>query len=165
MLVINNTIQAGFLSKSHGYGGEIRALLKDNVRLIKKFPSFLFLKINNKLVPFYIEKVEVLNQNTFLIKLEDVGSKEEASLYTGEMFYLENKYCKSANNFDPEVLIHYTVFNQDGISRGIIKDVIDNPGHYLLELDDGSLLPLHNELILEINESEKKIKLIIAEGL
>ena len=165
MLVIKDTIQAGSLSKTHGYGGHIRMLLKDGVRFKKKFPDFLFLSINNKLVPFHIEESEYIDDKSIMIKIADIDNKEEASKYSGMMFFVKKSDCKTKHDFDPELLLGFHVVDQNNNERGHVKAVLKNPAHYLLELEDDTLLPLHADLIIELNEDKHFLKLEVADGL
>ena len=165
MLIIDNITEGGSLSKTHGYKGFLRAVLKDGIKFRKKLPDFFFLMINKKLVPFAVKEMELLDQRSFLLKFVDVDSKEEAVAFAGMTFYLKKDNCEFTSAFNPSDLIAFEVFDQHGKSRKHIAAIFKNPAHYLIELDDGSLVPLHEDLILSIDMENRILRLEIAEGL
>ena len=83
----------------------------------------------------------------FVIHFDGCDSRNDAeALVNAELF--------AEAIADPEalwvhVLIGSTVVTRDGVEVGRCVAVVDNPAHALLEIDNGSLVPIHEQLIPE----------------
>ena len=59
----------------------------------------------------------------------------------------------------------YEVLNSEHVVQGKVATVNESTINTLLELEDGRLLPVHENLIIEIDEPQKRIILDLPEGL
>lgn len=160
----------GSLLKTTGLKGEI--ILKfnnDYSEGIQKLES-IFIDVDNKLVPFFIEEIKIKSSTTSIVKLEGLNNEEKASEFIGSEFYIPFSEVKSIHiNSDenPDVL-GYNIFNQDKKYIGKVVELIDIPENPLLNVktDLGEfLIPAKDELIIEVDDELKEIQLHIAEGL
>ena len=62
-------------------------------------------------------------------------------------------------------LTGYEVLNGEHVVQGKVAAVDESTINTLLELEDGRLLPVHEDLIIEIDEPQKRIILDLPDGL
>ncbi len=160
----------GSLLKTIGIKGEI--LLKFNNDLpekIQKLESIL-ISVDDKLVPFFIEEIKVKSSNTIIVQLEGLSSDRKSSEFIGSDFYISER---QSNFFNLEIndfidVKGYSVFDQDMNLIGEVIEYIDIPKNPVLNVKtkgEGLLLPANNELIIEIDDDLKEIKLKVPDGL
>ena len=142
------TKKVGFVLKSHGFNGQIRIHLDDD--FIPK--DFLFLEINEKYVPFAIQS---FNKDSSILKLKDFDTIDQINeIVSLPILDLVSKPKEA------ESIIGYTLVNEETGQTYPITDLIEYPGNVLIEFRNefkDSLIPLHEDFILEINHSEQKI--------
>ena len=83
---IDECYQLGHVIKTHGLKGEVNIFLDvDHPSEYQELGS-VFVEINQKLVPFFIESIQ-LKGNKALVKFEDVDSLEEAEELQSKRIY------------------------------------------------------------------------------
>jgi len=153
------TRKVGFLLKPHGYKGHIKLALEDDDYEPK---DFLLININQKFVPY---KIEHINADCTIIKLKGIHTIEEISLFTGLSivdFINENKK-EEGINYNQYTLIDFLTKLEYAITQKI-----EMPNQVLLEFRNGykdSLLPFHDDLIVEVNDKEKTITAHFPDGI
>src|SRR5690606_17765931 len=79
--------QLGYVVKVHGIKGEIQIFLDVDIPSNYKNLESVFVDIDSKLVPFFVENIQI-SGNKGILKLEEVGSIEEAEPLKGKSLYL-----------------------------------------------------------------------------
>lgn len=151
------TKKVGFVLKSHGFNGQLRIQLDDDY--IPK--DFLFLEINQKFVPF---KIQSFNKEASIIKLLGFDQLEQIESLIS-LPILELKADEQRDEFN---LIGYTLIDTLSGNQYDVTDVIEYPGNVLLEFRNGykdALIPLHEDVITEINHDEQTIYAQFPEGI
>jgi 16S rRNA processing protein RimM len=160
----------GSLLKTSGIKGEI--ILKftnDCPEEIQKLES-IFIDVDNKLVPFFIEEIRPKSGNTATVKLEGLDDEIESSEFVGAEFYISYDQVKE-HQFESDEYIDvagYKVFDQNNMCIGEVLEFIDISENPLLSIQSEKgefLVPAKDELIIEMNDHLKEIHLIVAEGL
>lgn len=152
------TRKVGFLLKPHGYKGHIKLSIEEDDFEPK---DFLLININQKFVPF---KIEHINADCTIVKLKDYDSIEAIGEFTGFSvvdFINENK-AESINYAD------YTLIDNETKKEYAILQTVAMPNQLLIEFRNGfkdSLLPFHDDLIIEVNDKEKYILANIPDGI
>ena len=162
-------ILLGKITKVHGFDGAVTVRLeKDFSDNIPEMES-VFIETDGRPVPFLIESYEQPDLLTLRLKFFDYNSIEKVKEFIGCKIYLTEATILTKQIENPLDLIDYEVFSDEKISIGIISGIINNPGQTLLNVvsDSGKaiLLPLHEDLILEIDSLKKLIHMIIPEGI
>ena len=162
--------QIGKIAAAHGVNGDITiAHYITNTNKIKDIDVLMIEVWNNSFIPFFIEEIDSITHDSFLVKFEEINSREEAKKFINKNVYLYNEnLLQTHSQSEWEYLIHFTIFNQNNLKIGEIKDVFENSMQILLEVeyqDKIIQLPLHQNLILKLDEKQKIIKINIAEGL
>ena len=152
MLSKDSCLLLGSLFKANGIKGEVILRFLNNIsEKIKKMES-VFIEIDGKLVPFFIENE--------LQALEFIG----CNFYT---LGNQNSSIDNSEN-DYESVIGYILKDQDMNDIGKIVEYIEIPGNPLLRVQTEKtqlLIPAHDDLIVEIDDDQKYVAIQIAEGL
>ncbi|MDX1942637.1 MAG: ribosome maturation factor RimM, partial [Saprospiraceae bacterium] len=130
----------------------------------------IFLEISGKQVPYFIEKIR--SGNEMLLKLEDINSREAATpLASKEIFLREEDLLpveEGEVDFDYEDLIGFQIIDTEAGSIGKIEKVIEYPQQMMAVLqyqEREILIPLHENLIHDINIEEQTIIMNLPIGL
>jgi 16S rRNA processing protein RimM len=162
-------ILIGQITKTSGFEGTVI------VRLEKRFienipePESVFLQVEGRPVPFFIDSLEYSGGDILKLTFTGYDSTEKVSEFRGcNVFLTSGSPEKEA---DPGLLIlkGYSVFDADKNTVGIVKEVISNPGQFLLDIETSGgkqvLVPFHEDLIVSIDNRRKKIIMELPEGL
>lgn len=163
-------VSIGYFSKMHGYKGSLKAELDTQLIEAGYYPEFLWIEQMGKPVPFKVIKFAEHEKNTFVVKLEDIDTEEEAHQLKGETIYCEeslyDEYFEDEEGLD--YLIGYTLKDPKLGVIGIVNKVIENTFQPNLEIDykgNEVLIPFADELIIEIDDNKQEILFNLPEGL
>lgn len=162
-------ILLGKITKVHGYEGAV------NIRLERNFSDNIpeiesvYIEIDGRPVPFFIDYSEQTDIYTLRVKFEDFESTERVKEFVGCKVFLTESTDPQLPVEDPNTLINFEVLSEEDILLGVIIEIIKNPGQLLLNIRTRPgkeiLLPLHEDLIREIDSKNKIIRMIIPEGI
>ncbi len=129
----------------------------------------VFIELNEELVPFFIEHIQVKEQKA-IVKLEDINSADQARELTGTELYLplDNLPSLSGTKFYFHEIIGFTVEDKMYGSIGTIKEILDLPGQPVARVDYNRqelLMPLTDPFILEVNRENRLFRVDLPEGL
>ena len=123
-------------------------------------------------VPFFIESFSRKGTNRALARLTGVKNLQDAEELVGKDIFAKpdgiNEYENTDDGLTVEDLIGWTLKDADGNAVGEITDYEDIPGNTCLyvETKDGQVMvPLHEDLILSVDEDSESISVSIPEGL
>jgi len=114
-------------------------------------------------VPFYFESFVQRGTKRALVRLTGVHSLKDADELSGKAVYAD--YFEDEEEED---LIGWTVLSEDGKSVGTITDYEDIPGNLCIYVETAGgevLLPLHDDLVIDMDEEAQTITLQIPEGI
>ena len=157
--------------KSNGTDGEVLMtfLGMDPEEINLKEP--VFVEFDGLPVPFFFESFTRRGNNRALVHLTGVRNLADADELAGRDVFLE-----ASDEEDEEDIIGWTVLDDNGTVVGTVRDYEDIPGNLCIwvERDFSTslemtkkevLLPLHDDLILEVNPETRTIMLEIPDGL
>lgn len=158
----------GFLSKAHGFKGEIKAALEVEA-IQNKIPEFIFLYLEGKPVPFYIENYQI-QDNQLVVKFEDISNEDDASALKNSSMFCEAKlfdeYFAKEESLDD--LIGFEVIDKLKGNIGLVSGIIENSIQPTLIVELGEkeiLIPYTEDIIIEVNDDKKHIEIEAPEGL
>jgi len=114
-------------------------------------------------VPFYFESFNQRGTSRALVRLTGVHSLKDADELAGR-----DVFADYFEDEEEEDLTGWKVLGEDGIPIGTITAYEDIPGNLCIYVDtaDGErLLPLHDDLILAMDDTTRTITLRIPAGL
>jgi 16S rRNA processing protein RimM len=162
--------EIGKIVSVHGVNGEV--VIAHRILEVKKAnaPKAFLVEIwNQSYIPFFVEELRITGEQEWICKFEEVRSREEAKDLLHKKIYLHGeKDTEIIDSNKWSYLIDYQLFDDDKILIGIIKDILENGAQNLIEVDyQGKLvhLPIHEDLVININKINKIIELTIPVGL
>lgn len=166
----DQTFELGFLERIHGIQGELVLLIDaDNPKAYSKLES-VYLDIKGKLIPFFVQKLKPIRAEVYLLKLEDIDHEEDAADLVGSHVYLPLSALPPLRDdqYYFHELIGMEVIDEILGPVGFVTAVLETPQQFLLEFDHQGhevLCPMHDDLLLSIDKTNKQIRLQLPEGL
>ena len=161
--------QLGYVVGTHGLQGELKVHLDADDPYYYNNLESVFLNQNGKLIPFFIEHLQIGDKNKSLLKLEEIDSIESAAVLKGCELWLPESFLPplAENEFYFHDVIGYTAKTSEN-TIGIIEDYYsEGPQEIFSIKNEGKeiMIPVVDEFIKEINHEEKYILFELPEGL
>lgn len=160
----------GKITKKFSFKGEVLAYIDaDNPSIYQNLESVL-LDINNKLIPFFIDKISLHKQYTLRIDFEDVKSESDANAIIGRELYLPLSFLPplKGNKFYYHEIIDFTIEDKRLGVFGKIVGVNDSAAQAYFEVLNGEiemLIPLLDQFIVKLDRKAQNILVDLPEGL
>lgn len=168
-MTIEESFYIGYVSKTRGLKGEVQLFFEfedyNDLEL-----DIIFLEVNKKLVPYFLDQVKLHNNSTAYAVFEDVDHIDKAQVLVRKKMYLPNSKMpeRDPDDFRYTDLIGYLVIDEVHGELGEIKAVQEMPQQFIATVDmDGKelMFPLSDDLILGIDAEEEIIEVELPEGL
>ncbi len=165
-----NCYYLGYISKTIGFEGDLLTFFDHDPSPYIKLES-VFIQIDGKLVPFFIEEIIIRAKNKeVVIAFEDVYTTEKArKLCNRKMFLpLHLHPEKEKHHVQYQGINGYLAVLADNTPIGTIDEVIEYPGNPLFKIvKEGreTLIPIAEKFILHVDHAQKTITLSVPDGL
>lgn len=121
------------------------------------------------LMPYFVTGTSIKNDAEVFIKLEGIDSMETARKLTPkEVWLTEEDFKVFVASSAPIAMLGFHLINDDDEDLGEIIEVIEQPHQILCTiLIDGkeALIPIHGESLDKIDQKNKKVYVILPDGL
>mgnify|MGYP001173998741 CR=1 FL=1 len=159
----------GKVIKTHGLEGGLSIRIDADEPAAYADIEFLLIEKNKKLIPFYLKAFRLLKNKAY-IAFEDISHIDEARSFTGALLYLPLEFLPalSGNKFYFHEVEGFTVSDRAYGKIGQIKTVLEYPNQALFQVfqdDKEVLIPIQDEIIIEVNRKKKHILIDVPEGL
>ncbi len=163
--------KVGFFRKTHGIHGELILEFEIHFEYSVEEAERFFVELEGLLVPFFLKKdgLRFRSANSAIVTFKNVESEKYAKRLVGNSAYLFKYEIIDApvkslkSQFEGYILI------DDAIGEiGMIEHVDNYAGNIVITVQfrgEEILVPYNNELLVEINDAQKSIKLKLPEGL
>lgn len=162
MITNEQVISIGRLTRTHGKRGEVQCLL-NNEYWDNSEANFLILKLDNILVPFRVLDWRGKGSDSLIFQLDNISDEQEAQRLVGtEAFMLINDI-----NQEDEVmptwqsLVGYRIVDTDQGELGTVKEVDETTINTLITLNDGRMMPIHEDFIIDLNAEDKLLTICL----
>lgn len=161
----------GYISKTYSFRGEVIAFFEGPEPQQHENLESVFVDINNKLVPFFLEHIQFDRKGAFArVKFEDVDDEKAAQmLLKKEMFIPADTAPNQKPEFDdPSTLIGYVVRDKSQGNIGEVVSFIDHQVNPLLDVSgagENTFIPFQEQFILGIDHDQRLISVDIPDGL
>lgn len=158
MITNEQVIAIGRLTRTHGKHGELQCLMS-NEYWDDADAVFIILRLDNILVPFRILDWRGKGSDSLIFKLEHIEDEQEAQRLIGAEAYM----LISDMNQEAEVLptwqslVGFQVVDTDQGDLGFVEQVDETTINTLITLNDGRLIPIHEDFIIDINTDNKQL--------
>ena len=160
-------LQIAKVLKSNGTDGDVllgfKTVSPEDIDLTE--PVYIY--VDGLPVPFFIESFTKRGNDKAIVRLNDFHNLKDAEEIAGEAVYADY-FEEEEDEDDFSALIGWTIKDSDGQEIGEISDFLDIPANPCLEIktkNGTSIVPLHEDLILDMNQKRKVLKMEIPEGL
>ncbi len=165
---LDECYQLGNVVKTHGLKGQVVIFLDvDSPEEYRKLES-VFIDINGKLVPFFIDSLN-LQGDRAIVTLDEIGSIEDASPLLGKTLHLPLRNLPKLP--DGKYYFHQLPgleVREGDVLIGNVKEVFQMPNNNLLAVDHKGtevLIPLTDGIVKRVDVINKKIEVALPEGL
>ena len=124
----------------------------------------VFVEFDGLPVPFYFESFQQRGVSRALVRLTGVHNLTDADELAGRAVYVEDGVYED----EEEDLTGWTVLDVDGTRVGTVSAHEDIPGNPCIWVETGHgevLVPLREELVLDVDEKKQTLRMEIPEGL
>ena len=157
----------GKISRTHGYNGTVVLVseqeLDDELENLRE----IFVMIDGLPVPFPVKEMELQTGTSARIRLEFVGSKDEALRLAGCEAYTEIDLKKQDTEAGQESWIGFAVNDAVYGNIGTIRRIDDYKGNIVLQVMDGrkeTLISLYPGLVTRIDHQAGVLHITAPEG-
>jgi 16S rRNA processing protein RimM len=167
---MDKVILIGKVSRLHGFKGELSLKVDPEFVTSVEETDMLFIEIDQKNVPFFIESYRLTSTGFVLIKFEEVDTEAKAIRLRNCPVFLREKDLIVVEQEGDELkrLVKYSVIDSIHGDLGKVAEVVIMPGNNFLIIDreDGEVfIPIHEDIIQEIDDKKLIIKVVTPEGL
>ena len=160
----------GHISKLHGYKGELSIHLETEDADEYSELESVFVQMNGQLIPFFIESLEHRHNNNAVVTFADIDSTDQASLLISCALFLPLTMLPplTGTRFYYHEVKGFSVMDENFGEAGIIEEVLEYPHQAVLRvLHKGKeiLIPITDEIILEVDRETRTIRTRAPEGL
>lgn len=158
MITNEQVIAIGRLTRTHGKHGELQCLMSneywDNADAV-----FIILRLDNILVPFRVLDWRGKGSDSLIFKLEHIEDEQEAQRLIGAEAYMLISDMNQETEVLPtwQSLVGFQVVDTDQGDLGFVEQVDETTINTLITLNDGRLIPIHEDFIIDINTDNKQL--------
>lgn len=166
MILEEDVIRIGYLSRTHGKQGGVQCQTENDF-LGDADPEFVLLKLDNIFVPFRLIDWREKNKEAYILTLQDVDTEDKGARLVGtEVYMLRSDITDNTEEaLTMQDLIGFIVIDTNKGPIGSIQDVDESTINTLFLLDNGAVIPAHDDFVEDINYSTRQIFLTLPEGL
>lgn len=146
-----NLVPIGYIRKLHGTTGEVQCQV-DNDLFFEADPDFVFLELDAINVPFRVLDWRSKG-NDVLLQLKGVDTEQAANRLVGAQAFIEYEAEEGASSLTWQDLTGLRVIDEDQGELGRIERVDETTANTLLFLDNGRILPIHEDFIIAIDDT------------
>lgn len=165
-------IEIGTIQKPHGLGGQFKVLIDDQfLPHLSSYKAF-FLEQNGSMLPYFPEAIK--GEHETILKLEEIDTREQVMALKGAGLFvsakdLENLAGTTSFASNPYERFEGGVLSDEEMGEiGTILEIIAMPQQLMAVVDYQEkevLIPLHEDLVVEMDEAQKKIICRLPEGI
>ena len=160
----------GTIVGKYSFKGEI--LVKTDTDNINSYTSLsnIFIDIDNRLIPYFVNKCLVHKSSLLRFNLEDVSDEQFANSLLRKKIYLPLELLPNldGNKFYYHEVIGFKMIDKKKGEIGTIIKINDQTAQPLFEVSDGNktlLIPLHDDFLIKLDRINKSFSVDLPDGL
>ena len=167
MIRQEDVYKIGVIGKTHGVKGELSVQIDDDV-FDRVDADYLVLSLDGILVPFFLEEYRFKSDEVALIKFLNIDTQERARELTGTEVFFPRSLAEDGADapLSKAQIVGFAIVN-DGNDKevGRIAHIDDTTVNTLFELEDGTLIPATDDMVVAIDLDNRIIRMNLPEGL
>lgn len=166
---LTDSFYIGYISKTRGLKGEVQLFFEfDDYEALEL--DVLFLEMDRKLVPFFVDDLKIQANRTAYLFLEDIDHIDKARPLVRKKVYLPHSKLpeRSPDDFRISDLKGFTVCDLSHGELGQIVEVHEYPQQFVAAVDYRGkelMFPLNDDLIVSIDQENRRLQVNLPEGL
>jgi 16S rRNA processing protein RimM len=167
-MTIDSCFKLGQIQKAHGFKGEVMIQLQVKNPGDYKDLESVFVEINQKLVPFFIDSFKLTTGDKAIVRFEDIKDEAGIKKLVGHSIYIPLEEMTEEEESNLNILIGYQVDDKNLGKLGKITEVYIMPGQELLAMDwkeKEVLIPVSDTILLKADHKKKILQVDLPEGL
>lgn len=162
--------EIGYVIKTHGLHGEVLVQLDvDDSEEYEGLES-VFVEINNRLIPFFIDSFHLQDKGKAIVKFEDIDTIDTSQPLKGKKLFLTLNCLPELENGEYYLhdIIDFKVVDKNLGSLGKIVCYHTESAQTLLEMEyknHGILIPVTDEIVLDADHTNKVLNVNLPNGL
>lgn len=166
----NDCEKIGFFRKTHGVHGEVVLEFEEHFEFSVEEAERFFVELEGLLVPFFVvdEGLRFRSAKSAIVKLKWVDSEEYAKRLIGQTAWLYKDEIVDEPEEESDMLVGSMLIDPVLGTIGTIENIDDYSGNIVLTVTykgNELLVPFNEEMLVNIDESNKTITLNLPEGL
>ena len=165
----NQFVEIGTIQRTHGVNGEFQVIWNNDFYLEEQNLESVFIEFDEIPVPFFISSIRSKGEDKALVKLEDVEDVNIANELVGLKLLLPSEQIAKNDDLLLSDLIGYSMINDQEQPIGKIIDYHEYQSNSVFTVLHQSgaevMIPVADELIVEVDEERKTITMVIPDGL
>lgn len=130
----------------------------------------VFVRMNNQLIPFFIEYIELKHKNNAVVLFSDVDNTDQASMLIGCGLFLPLTMLPplTGNKFYYHEIKGFTVTDNHYGPTGVVEEVLEYPHQAVIRIlnqDKEILIPINDEIIVKVDRKNRNLDIDAPEGL
>lgn len=130
----------------------------------------VFVRVNNQLIPFFIEDIDLRHKNNAVVLFSDVDNPEQASMLIGSGLFLPLNMLPplTGNKFYYHEIKGFTVTDSHFGPTGVVEEVLEYPHQAVMRIlnrDKEILIPINDEIIVNVDRENRNLDIDAPEGL
>jgi 16S rRNA processing protein RimM len=160
----------GHFSKLHGFKGELTVYIENGDPADYEDLEEMIVETKEGDKTFKVVNMEKKTNTTLKVRLEGINSEDEARKYLKNPIKVSREELSEADlvKISLRELSGFKVIDEKAGDAGIIKGIMELPNNPLLEIDFNGksyLLPIHEDILLNIDEDARVVHIAAPEGL
>ena len=162
MITNKQVISIGKITRTHGKRGEIQCLTS-NEYWENTDATFLILSIDNIFVPFRVLDWRGKGSDSLIFQLDRINNEQSAQQLIGCQAHMLASDLSEEDELLPtwQSLTGYRVIDTDQGELGTIIHVDETTINTLVILDNDQLIPLHEDFIIDIDQTNKQLTICL----
>ena len=168
-MTLEESFYIGYITKTRGLKGEMQLFFEFEDYLDLDF-DVLFVEMNKKLVPYFVDNLKIQKNSTAYLNLEDVDHIDKAQPLIKKKVYLslDKMPERDPDDFRYTDLVGYVVIDEQEGELGELTHVQEMPQQFMATVafeEKELLFPLNDDLIVGIDPEEEVLVVNLPEGL
>jgi 16S rRNA processing protein RimM len=170
MINKDNCMLLGTIAKPYGAKGLLQIRNSGVPAGDVKDRGLVFIEVDGLPVPFFVESFQEKSTDTVILKIEGLDSESGAREFTGYPVYIMKEQLKHRLHKTSKI-IHVSGYRVEDIHQGMlgeatqIYDIAQNPLLGVNYHGKEYLVPLQEEIVLDIDDTAQLIRINAPEGL
>lgn len=162
-------LRVGKIVATHGLQGTV--ILKhivENTNWLHEGDALFVEMTKGSNIPYFVESATKHGNDELLVKLEDIADADAAKRLVGKQAFADADLLEKSKADTPLMYIGFELIDKQKGNLGKITDVMQASAQWIAQIiidEKEVLIPLADDLILDLNKKNKFIRMDLPDGL